>query len=103
MSSRRRAERTRLRPYVMIWAMAAFDLLVTPLAPVRLPDFKNGVTAFQSALFFAIVMVRNIQRSTAIAVPRASIKTIGYMNAPPFWKKVTMLEYIAISTHSFPF
>ena len=92
MSSRRRAERTRFRPYVMICAMAASDFCVTCIAPWRLPDFKYGVTAFQSALFFAIVMVRNTQRSMAIAVPRASIKTIGYMNAPPFWKKVTMLE-----------
>ncbi len=76
----------------MIWPMAASDFWVTCIAPARFPDFRYGVTEFQSALFFAIVMVRNTQRSTAIAAPRASIKTIGYMNAPPFWKKVTTLE-----------
>ena len=58
MSSRRRAERTRFRPYVMIWPITAPDFCVTCIAPAKLPAFKYGVTAFHSALFFAVVIVR---------------------------------------------
>ncbi len=42
----------------MIWPIAASDLLVTCIAPAKLPAFKYGVTAFHSALFFAVVSVR---------------------------------------------
>ena len=61
----------------------AFDVLVCCMAPLKLPDLRYGVTFFHRALFFAVVAVRNSQCSSAIARPRASTRTMGYMNKPP--------------------
>ncbi len=67
----------------MIRAIAALDLLAICAAAEKLPLFSAGVILFQSALFLAVVIVRNSQRSAAIARPSASTMTMGYMNTPP--------------------